>query len=83
MKYAIISPADQTIVLYHPDGDTTVYADAHLFDSREEAQIVLDEMNARTREYQTKNFGKPLCEEWSEIEEVADEESWRAQEDTW
>lgn len=83
MKYAIVSPCDQTVALYTLDGDTLSYKEAHLFDSEEEAKGVLADMNKKTRAWQTQQLGEPICEEWSWIEEVPDEAAWRSQPDTW
>ncbi len=59
MKYAIVSPCDQTVALYTLTGDK----EAHLFDSEEEAKGVLADMNKKTRAWQTQQLGEPVYEE--------------------
>lgn len=92
MKYAIIEPADQTIVyLSFWDGQvskrtvTTHHEKALLFESLEDAQAIVDRINQV-------QFQKELMDHddltewplpWAVVEEVEDEEEFRSREPTW
>ncbi len=73
MKYAIIRPADQTILLYsdldHCYNWTVSHQEAAIFNSLEEANKIYNKI---FHEY-----------EGLTLEKVHDETTWRQQEDTW
>ncbi len=70
MKYAIFTGCDQTIAyIANDDGTITIqYAEAHLWDSREDAYAWVD---------------KQPDKDDLHIEMVEDEPTWRAQGATW
>ena len=90
MKYAIWLPADQTILYLRQDGfnETIKYPQAGLWDSKEVADGVIKALLV-------KYFGDNLCKadknnvvqirrgSYGQVEEVENEEKFRAQEDTW
>lgn len=73
MKYAIVTPADQTIMLWSECGGwTTRHPDATLYDTELAAQVTRDQLNANV---------DPRVHCF--VENVADEAEFRSREDTW
>lgn len=92
MKYAIIEPADQTIVyLSFWDGQvckravTTLHEEALLFECLEDAQAIVNRINQDRfqRDLMDHDDLTELPPPWAVLEEVEDEEEFRSREPTW
>lgn len=74
MKYAIVTPCDQTILyLVNKDEETISHLQAKLWDLKEEAEEVLREYNSCIEDIRFH----------AEIEEVTDIDEFRSRPDTW
>jgi hypothetical protein len=97
MKYAILSPADQTIVYEtsdNPDSSwTTKHSEAKLWDSKELCEAHCAKLNKEFFDFQESRTDLPTLgeyiiknnpdREWYIVEEVSDEQEFRSRKDTW
>lgn len=87
MLYAVVRVLDQTVgFLDEHEGWTTKHPEALLFDTREAADKTVAHYDSKIPTHWPN--GEPITEDQrmrftSWVEEVEDEETWRAQEDTW
>lgn len=86
-KWAVYMPADQTIMyLTQPHIDceeTTVHADAHLFEDRATAEYICRMTWEPRAAYQMEKFGKIVNFFPGDIEKVLDVVEFKGREDTW
>lgn len=82
MKYAVLTPADQTIIYVTLDGScTTVHSEAELFDSVETATKHINKYYPKASVGSCKPDGDGLTDFL--IEPVIDEAEFVSREDTW
>jgi len=86
MKYAVLAPADQTI-LYWADAsgntETGKHPEAYLFADRASAEAAVAPREQSVREHWKTNGWTWRGGDWHVIEEVLDEAEFRSREDTW
>lgn len=95
MKYAILSPADQTVVYETENNEsTTNHRKAKLWSVKAEAEAHCRRLNKEEIEFQSsrpdQKMGQYMLQwikecngEWFFIEEVTDEIEFRSRKDTW